>query len=126
MHVSGHLHHKSYGYKFVESQHQRIDPLFRGVQGIVNTPIPRDGARRLNIPFRASDFDGVTEVANADLQAAVGRHTSIVVAVTEPNPPPIRVYGIVKRTAYFDDAVPWIAVTLYDGTIMGVQHITDS
>jgi hypothetical protein len=71
-------------------------------------------SRLTNMPCKVEDYAAVFEIAVSDLRPELGR-TVLSVDLAEPSGQPIIDPGArVLRQAIFQDAVPWIMVTLFD------------
>lgn len=112
-HASGQYHQKSFGHKALIRHGQKVDASFCGVENVVVIPIANDEPRRLNVPYQTTDFLDMMEISSGNLRP---EHyaTFIQVDITEANPVTINVAGTARQTARFQDAVPWIVVTLYE------------
>jgi hypothetical protein len=113
-HASGQHHQKSFGQKTIERHRQKPDANFRSTENVVTTGIASDEPRAINVPCQTSDFQEVFEIPVSELRPERYR-TMISVDITEAGGKSIVTPGArVVRQAMFQDAIPWILVTLFD------------
>ena len=113
-HASGQHHQKSFGQKFLVHHRQQPNKNFRGTENVVSTGIASDEPRAIGMPYQPTAFHEVFEIPISDLRPEHYR-TFISVDIAGANGQPIITPGAkVIRQAIFQDAVPWILVTLFD------------
>jgi hypothetical protein len=113
-HASGQHHQKSFGHKFLVNHRQKPNADFSGTENVVTTGIALDETVAIKRPCQAVDFQEVLEIPLCELRPEKYR-TLVSVDVTEPNAQPLIPLGAtVVRQAVFQDAIPWILVTLFD------------
>lgn len=113
-HASGQHHQKSFGHKTLVHHRQKPDANFCGTENVVTTGIASDEPRAINIPCQMTDFYDMFEIPLSDLRSEKYR-TFVSVDIAKPNGQPIITpRARVIRQAIFQDAIPWILVTLFD------------
>lgn len=113
-HASGQHHQKSFGHKYFVSHRQRPNKHFAGTVNVVTTGIAVGEPRAINERCNAADYLAVFEIQVDELRPEKYR-TYLSVDVTEPDGQPIVPQGaMIVRQIVFQDAVPWIMVTLFD------------
>jgi hypothetical protein len=122
-HASGWHHEKSFGSELTKKKRQKPDANFRGTAMVISTPISEEGARRVNLVCKPTDYADVMEVPASALEPNGG--TAIAVSLAEPGDPMSAAsLGLLMSTtpiieqAIFKDAVPWLVVTLYDANVI--------
>ena len=121
-HASGKTHHKSYGLesKVHSRWRQKPDATFQGTENLITTTISMADVRAINETCDPAKFDHVCEIPVANLRPELpivtpGRQCMISVDLAEPGKPPIVTQGSkVVQEASFQDANPWILITLFD------------
>jgi len=113
-HAKGVSHVRSYDWTHFETQRQRLDGSFRGVQTLFSMGISTAEEALYNIPCDAAKFDDVFQIPRD--QFVAGEPHTLVADIIEPGqaaaPGPWKNIAI-QRT--YNDAVPWILVTLWSG-----------
>jgi hypothetical protein len=113
-HASGHAHAKYDDPPYHVSHWQRSDPHFQRTRPMSTMEIAAGDPRLTNRPCKVEDYAEVFEISVSDLRPELGR-TVLSVDLAEPSGPPIITPGArVLRQATFQDAIPWIMVTLFD------------
>jgi hypothetical protein len=113
-HASGQHHQKSHGHKSLVQQGQKPDQQFTGSHNVVTTGIASDEPRAIGNLWRTSDFSAMFEIPLAELRPEKYR-TLVSVDISEPGGQPITTPGAtIIRNVVFQDATPWIRVTLFD------------
>jgi hypothetical protein len=117
-HASGEHFQKSYDQKFSPRQRQKPDSTFQGVEYIMARPIAAREPRAFNVRCKAEEFYEVFEISVHELRSETYR-TAIEIDLAEPQDSPIMPCNATSRTRIirqqiFQDAIPWIAATLYD------------
>jgi hypothetical protein len=114
-HASGQHHAKSFNKKaFVRQTNNPPNQNFRGTEQVETLVIGPNDPRAINVPCQPSDFADVFEIPYADVQDI--KQGRLCVDLAQPGSGHIiRFPGEkVLRQAVFEDAVPWIIVTLID------------
>jgi hypothetical protein len=104
-HKNGRFHHKSFDQKpLPQEQHQKPDASFQGTKQMVTRPISSEEPRLVGVICDPTKFDEVMEVPVSMISPKK----------YEPGGQPIITPGgqILLQHA-FDDAVPWILVTVF-------------
>jgi hypothetical protein len=113
-HASGQHHQKSHGHKALVRQKQKPDQQFTGSENVVTTGIAREEPRAIGKVCASADCSTVFELPLAELRPEKYR-TFVSVDITEPGGQVIAAPGAtIIRSAVFQDATPWIHVTLFD------------
>ncbi len=114
-HKDGHHHQKSFDRKFMERQGAEPNENFKGTANVVTTPIAASEPRAINMPCKVNEFSRVFEIPLSEVRPEKYK-THIAVDLCEPGGQPTIAPGArIVRQAVFDDAVPWILVTLFEG-----------
>jgi len=113
-HESGISHVRSYKWKHFDGQGQRLDPSFRGVATVFSMGISPGEEASYKTPCDAGKFDDVFQIPIG--QVLPGEPHTLVTDIIEPGmaaaPGPWQTIVIQKS---FQDAVPWILVTIWRG-----------
>jgi len=113
-HASGQHHQKSFGQKSLVYHRQPPDKNFRGTENVVTIGIASDEPRAIGMRCQPTAFQDVFEIPINDLRGENYR-TFVSVDITGAGGNPIITPGSkVIRQAIFQDAFPWILVTLFD------------
>ena len=113
-HASGQHHVKSYGHPYHVSHWQKPDANFLGTHHMSTMGIASSEPRITNAPCKVEDYAEVFEISISDLRSDLYR-TMLSVDLTESSGQPIITPGArILRQVIFQDAVPWIIVTLFD------------
>ena len=90
------------------------DDSFRGTVNLVTMGIVSSEPHAINIPCKAEQFLEVFEIP-IDVLRPEKYRMQLAVDLTEPGGKPIILPGApILRQGTFQDAVPWILVTLFD------------
>jgi hypothetical protein len=113
-HTGGIRHVRSYEWTHFETQEQKLDATFRGVQTLFSMGISTGEEVLYTIPCDAGKFDDVFQIPR-QLFVAGEPHT-LVADIIEPGQgaAPGAWRDIVVQKS-FQDAVPWILFTLWRG-----------
>ena len=112
-HASGQHHQKSFGHKALVRHRRKPDVNYRGTENVVTTGIASDEPRAVNTPCEPASFEGVFEIPLSDLRPDKYR-TFVSVDISDREGEPIITPGAkVIRQAAFQDAFPWVLVTLF-------------
>ena len=115
IHKDGRHHQKSFGHKFMVREGDPPGKNLKGTRNVVTTPNATNEPRAINVLCRLEDFSEVFEIPVTDLRPEKYK-TSIAVDLCEPGGQPTITPGArIVRQAVFNDAVPWILVTLFEG-----------
>lgn len=110
-HKDGRFHYKNFGSKSFEEWRQKPDATFRGTENLTNLSIMPG---QLRTPERRCDttaFSEILSITAAELQSE--HHLQIAVDLVEPGCQPNSLRGArVLRQKSFQDAVPWIVLTI--------------
>ena len=113
-HQSGISQVRSYGWTHFRTQGQRPDATFRGVATVFSMAIPPGEEALYKTPCDTGKFDDVFQIPKE--QFLPGEPHTLVADIVEPGmaaaPGPWRDIVVQKS---FQDAVPWILVTLWRG-----------
>lgn len=114
-HASGQHHMKSFGQAdFVPRKTIKPDVEFRGAVNVCWWAIAADEARTLDDPCHPEEFSGVFEIPTDQVSAERYR-TYLSVDVVDVQSEPTYALGVtVIRRHVFQDAFPWLMITLYD------------
>jgi hypothetical protein len=113
-HASGHSPVKPDDPPYHVSHWQRPDPHFQRTRPMSIMGIAAAEPGLTNMPCKVEDYAEVFEISVSDLKPEIGR-TMLSVDLTEPSGQPIISPGArVLRQAIFQDAIPWIMITLFD------------
>jgi hypothetical protein len=113
LHKDGRFHHKSFNKKIMPSKRQKPDANFKGTEQLVTRPIASDEPRAFNVPCDPTQFSEVMEVPVGQLSSK-RYETNVAIDVTEPGGQPIITPGArILAQRVFDDAIPWILVTVF-------------
>ncbi len=112
-HKDGHFHHKSFDREQVSQVRQKPDCGFHGTENLITRPIAADEPRAFREIVKLAEFAELMEIP-VDLVSTKKYETCISVDLSEPDGLPIITPGarILAQHA-FQDAVPWILVTLF-------------
>jgi hypothetical protein len=124
-HASGQYHQKSFNHKILPIQRrQKPQGNFHGTENLVTTEARLASVRALNLPCSPADFAGVVEIPSSELPPESQFILSIdLTASTSASLVPTSVcpwYRIVQQNL-IQDALPWIAVTLFETGAPGRQ-----
>lgn len=112
-HSSGQFHAKGYGRKALVLQRQQPDSKFSGNENVTTIGIAAD-EHRANGILCPEEFDEVFEIPLGELRPERYR-THLSVDLTEPGGQAIITPGAtILRQKAFQDAEPWIMVTLFE------------
>ena len=113
LHKDGRSHHKSYDKKFFAKAGQKPDFAFKGSENFVTRPIAADEPRAFGVHCNRKEFDEVMTIP-VELLSPKKYDTQLVVDLTDANgsPSPNASMGKTVCQYKFNDAVPWILVTL--------------
>lgn len=113
-HATGRHHQKSFNYSAMIRDRQAPTTDFKGTENLVTFGVARDEPRAIGVACIAAQFEEVFEIPVEELRPERYR-TAISVDVAEPGADAIipSTARIVRQTV-FDDAIPWIIVTLYE------------
>ena len=113
-HQDGTSHVRSYEWTHFETQRQKPDASFRGVETVFAMAIQPGEAALYKIPCDAGKFNHVFEIPIE--QFPRGEHHTLSVDLVEPGktaaPEPWKEIVVQKS---FQDAAPWILATLWRG-----------
>lgn len=118
-HADGKYFVKTHNLAHLVQRLQRPDANFKGTFNMSTIPIAANEPRETNSPCRVSTFDEVFEIPISELSPEEHR-TMLSVDLIEPGEKPIKEPGKkpvmtkILRQKTFQDAIPWICVTLYD------------
>ena len=113
-HASGQYHVKGYGHAYHVSHWQKPDTNFLGTHNLSTMGIASSEQRITNAPCRSEDYVEVFEISISDLKPDMYR-TMLAVDLTESTGQTIITPGArILRQVTFQDAEPWIMVTLFD------------
>lgn len=116
-HATGQFHYRTFGQRQSPVQRQPLGPHFRGAEHIMSTSIEQQGVRALAEPCNVERFSQVFEVPADKLGPTPADHrTSLSVDLVQPGSPPHEaiIGGRIVDQAIFDDAVPYIHITLWE------------
>jgi hypothetical protein len=113
-HASGQHHYKSFGHTALIRQRQKPDKNLQGTENITTIGIASDEFCAIDTHCNPANFQQVFEIPIAELRSEK-YCTMISIDIAEPGGQPIVTPGakIILR-ATFQDAVPWVLVTLFD------------
>ena len=115
-HASGQHHQKSFGHKSLVYKRQKPEGSFRGTEPVVMIPIDLEGVRSLSKACRVEEFSDVLEIPADRLGPTLAdSRTSLAIDLAEPGSPAFEAVpgGHIIAQWIFDDAVPYIYVTLW-------------
>lgn len=116
-HADGRIHQKSYDQKFMVREVAR-PAAFSQTETLLHGEISQDHARAINVPCKPDQFLEIFEIPNSNLRLEnrVGKCAlNIIVDLTAPGGEPNLPTGArTIRQKSFQDAVPWVTVTVYD------------
>jgi hypothetical protein len=115
-HASGQHHPRIFGQKGFVRRRQRPDQHFRGTEIVENLLITPNNHRAINMPCQRSNFADIFEIPYDEMKSVKNGRLCVHLierggASTIPLPFPD---AKIVRQKTFDDAVPWILVTLFD------------
>ena len=113
-HASGQRHGKAHGSTHMVRRLQKLDAHFHGNENITTVGIA-SGEVSAMPPLDATDFTEVFEIPADELKPQM-YHTDVSIDLTDTSAEPIITsrHAKILRKAIFDDAYPWIVVTLFD------------
>jgi hypothetical protein len=118
-HASGQYHNKSYNHKLGRvANRQKPNTAFTDTENLITTDISLEKVRAFNAPCEVEDFTDVFEIPGAELIPGIGRML-LSVDLSAPRSLPLVPnsacpwFRTVAQKA-FQDAHPWIVVTLFD------------
>ena len=113
-HASSHYHVRNDDHPYHISHWQRPDANFQRTRHMTTIGIASGEPRITNAHCRSEDYAEVFEISVSELRPEMYR-TMLSVDLTEPSGQPIITPGArILRQVIFQDAVPWIMVTLFD------------
>jgi hypothetical protein len=113
-HATGHAHANPHDPPYHVSHWQRPGTHFEGTRPMSTMAIAAGAPRLTDMPCRVEDYADVFEISVSDLRPEMGR-TMLSVDLTAPSGQPIiPTSARVLRQAIFQDASPWITITLVD------------
>ena len=113
-HASGQHHARNDDHPYHVSHWQRPDANFQRTCHMGTMGIAAGEPRITNAPCRSEDYAEVFEISVSELRPEMYR-TMLSVELTEPSEQPITYPGVrILRQVIFQDAVPWVRVTLFD------------
>jgi hypothetical protein len=117
LHKDGCLHHKSFDRKFMTSKRQEPDSNFKATEHLVTRPISADEPRAFNVRCDPAEFSEVMEIP-VGILSSKRYETFVAIDVTQPHGEAVITPGarILTQRA-FDDAIPWIVVTVFRSSI---------
>lgn len=114
-HASGQHHHKAFGKIGLKRTSTPPNADFSGEKNVVTMAVSPGDHRAVNVPCVESDYAEVFEVPSSQLT----EHTLLSIDLVEVGGRAIITpESHVHQTRVFDDAVPWIIVTLFDTSIL--------
>ena len=113
-HANGRLHQKWFGEEFMILQASKPDSCFRGTANVNRLSVGPNVPRALGVVCRPDEFSDVFEIPVNELR--IGRDaTCIAFNACEPGGQPTLPPGArILRQAVFQDAVPWILITVFE------------
>jgi hypothetical protein len=113
-HATGHAQVKHDDPPYHVSHWQRPGTHFEGTRPMSTMGIAAGEPRLTNMPCKVEDYADVFEISVSDLRPEIGR-TMLALDLTGPSGQPVIPAGArVLRQAVFQDASPWIMITLVD------------
>ena len=113
-HATGRHHQKSFNYATMARDRQAPTVDFKDAENLVTFGVSSDEPKAIGVTCDPGKFDAVFEIPVAELRPERYR-TAISVDLAEPGATAIiPSTARVVRQAAFDDAIPWIVVTLYE------------
>ena len=113
-HSTGHYHQKSFDRRFMPQQRQKLDASFHWTENLLTRGIAVDEPQAFGELCSTGQFSDFFEIPVADLRPEKYR-TYISVDLTEPGGrPTIYPNAQILGQKVFQDAVPWIVVTLFE------------
>jgi len=113
IHADGTHHQKAFYHKFHVQTGEKLTVGFQETKNVVTAGIASGEAQAINMRCKADEFSHVFEIPAEKLRAEKYR-TYVSVDLTPPNGKPIITPdACVLQQHIFQDAVPWIVITLF-------------
>ena len=113
-HVSGELHQRWFGDKFMVRRRGKPDHSFRGTENLITLSLGPNVPRARGVICKPDEFSQVLEIPVSELRTGP-KATHIAIDLCEPGGSlMLRPRARVLRQGVFQDAAPWIVVTVYE------------
>jgi hypothetical protein len=113
-HATGHAHANPDDPPYHVSHWQRPGTDFQGTRAMGTMAITASEPRLINAPCKVEDYADVFEISVSEFRPEMGG-TMLSVDLTAPSGQPSIAPGVrVLRQAIFQDATPWIMITVID------------
>jgi hypothetical protein len=113
-HRDGTVHHKYFDHKSVVRKPREAGGPFNETVTLLTTGFASDQPRKIDVVCETDQFSEVFEIPVSDLRPEKYR-TNIQIDLLPPGGQPNIPHGVkIIRQETYQDAVPWIIVTLYD------------
>ena len=115
-HASGKLHQKWFGEKFIILDRPRPSSDFRGTVNLATLSVGRNVPRARAVICRPDQFSQVFEIPVSELRTGKNATYIAIDLVAPGSQPTLRPGARILRQETFDDAVPWILITVFEDT----------
>jgi hypothetical protein len=113
-HADGYHHQKAFDKKLMIRKRANPDDNFRGSENLLTTGVASDEPAAIGVLCKPGRFADVLEIPIAELSPQKYR-TYLAVDLIQPGAAPVLTpCAVVLRQKVFQDAIPWISVTLFN------------